>query len=216
MLRVLACAAGATAAAGAVAAPEQVRLSLTHATSAMHVFWATNNETTPADYAGVVQWGEMTPTNEAAATSSSYSIFGYQASRLHNAVMSPLTESTIYFYRVGSERDGWSQTFNFSTAPPAGTYPVKFVAYGDMGVLHSQNTAALTAKMIRDGDAQFIVHAGDISYADDRPDAVYEAVQDAFYNEVQASSAYAPYMLSSGNQCVGVPRGRVHARTSTA
>ena len=121
MLRVLACAAGATAAAGAVAAPEQVRLSLTHATSAMHVFWATNNETTPADYAGVVQWGEMTPTNEASAVTSTYSIFGYQASRLHNAVMSPLTESTIYFYRVGSERDGWSQTFNFSTAPPAGT-----------------------------------------------------------------------------------------------
>lgn len=195
--------AAATAVAAGVA-PEQVRLSFTRSTGAMHVHWATHNTSTPADYAGVVQWGEMVLTNEAPAVSSSYTIWGYHASHLHNAVMEGLHESTVYFYRVGSERDGWSPAFNFSTAPPAGTgsYPVSFIAYGDMGVLHSQNTVALAAQMLRRGDASFIIHAGDVSYADDRADALYESVQDEFYNEVQAATAYAPYMMSSGNQCV--------------
>ena len=203
MLRLLSLAGTAVAALAAGIAPEQVRLSLTHSTSVMRVHWATNNITTPADYQGVVQWGEMTLSGEAPAVSSSYTIWGYQSSHLHNSAMSGLKESTMYQYRVGSARDGWSAVFNFSTAPPAGTgYPVKFIAYGDMGIDHSQNTADLTAQMLRSGEASFIVHAGDISYADDRPDDIYELVQDRFYNEIQASSAYAPYMLSSGNQCV--------------
>ena len=162
MLRVVLAAAVVAAGAAAVA-PEQVRLALTLDTSVMNVFWATNNVSTPADYAGVVQWGEMFLDANATAETTSYTIFGYQSSRLHNAAMTGLRESTIYQYRVGSERDGWSPAFNFTTAPPAGTgsYPVKFIAYGDMGVLHSQNTATLTSQMLRSGDASFIVHAGE-------------------------------------------------------
>lgn len=148
--------AAATAAAGV--APEQVRLALTLSTGVMNIHWATNNATTPADYTGVVQWG-TTPgvwSSAAPAVSSSYTIWGYQSSYLHNAAMGGLAESTLYCYRVGSARDGWSPVFNFTTAPPAGTgsYPVKFIAYGDMGILHSQNTAALTSQMLRSGEVR--------------------------------------------------------------
>lgn len=45
--------------------------------------------------------------------------------------------------------------------------------------------------------------AGDISYADNRAGinngTIYEGVLNDFYNEVMPSSAYAPYMTSSGN-----------------
>ena len=44
--------------------------------------------------------------------------------------------------------------------------------------------------------------AGDISYADNRAGlyngSIYDGVLNQFYNEVMPSSAYAPYMTSSG------------------
>jgi hypothetical protein len=71
-----------------------------------------------------------------------------------------------------------------------------------MGISNSQATADLTAKKIQSGEASFISHAGDISYADNRAGinngSIYEGVLNDFYNEVQPSSAYGAYMTSSG------------------
>lgn len=82
-------------------------------------------------------------------------------------------------------------------------YPFSFLAYGDMGISNSEPTAALTAKMIQDGDAAFIVHAGDIAYADNRAGlnngTFYDGVLNDFYNEISGASSRAPYMTSSGN-----------------
>ena len=96
--------------------------------------------------------------------------------------------------------------YNFTTAPPIGStenYPISFLAYGDMGISNSQDTATFTAEKIRNGEAQYIIHAGDISYADNRAKinngSIYEGILNDFYNEIQPSSAYAGYMMSSGN-----------------
>lgn len=55
-----------------------------------------------------------------------------------SAVITGLAESTDYVYRVGSETDGWSQTYPFSTGTFAGGYEFLFV--GDPQIGASRNT----------------------------------------------------------------------------
>jgi len=132
-------------------------------------------------------------------------VFNIKSPSIHNVLLTDLTPSTFYWYKVGSPVYGWSIAYNFTSKQKAGdaTYPITWLAYGDMGISNSQNTADFTAALIQSGEAQFITHAGDISYADNRASinngSIYEGVLNDFYNEVQPSSAYAAYMTSSGN-----------------
>ena len=132
-------------------------------------------------------------------------VFNIKSPSIHNVLLTDLTPSTFYWYKVGSPVYGWSIAYNFTSKQKAGdaTYPITWLAYGDMGISNSQNTADFTAKLIRSGEASFITHAGDISYADNRAKinngSIYEGVLNDFYNEVQPSSAYGAYMTSSGN-----------------
>ena len=61
-----------------------------------------------------------------------------------------------------------SKIFNFTAAPiPGSNVPIKFVAYGDMGVTPSPGsivTARESLKEVKNG-AQLVLHIGDISYA---------------------------------------------------
>jgi hypothetical protein len=177
----------------------------------MLVFWATNNETTLPTYAGVVQYGTSPSSlsNSAlAGPNTNYTAFGILSPSLRHATITNLIPSTFYYYRVGdaSTSSGtFSEVYNFTAAPVTGksSYPISFLTYGDMGVLHSQNTANLTAALLSAGQASFIVHSGDISYADDRASinkgTIYDAFITQFYNEVQPSSSIAPMMISPGN-----------------
>ena len=145
------------------------------------------------------------PCPHPAAALPSYTAFTIKSPSLHFAVLTGLAPLTRYYYAVGSPTYGWSGVFTFVSAPTTGpdAYPVTWLAYGDMGISNSENTARLTAQLIQSGAASFITHAGDISYADNRAGidhgTIYEGVLNDFYNEVQNSSAYAPYMMSSGN-----------------
>jgi hypothetical protein len=144
------------------------------------------------------------------AVNTNYTAFRILSSSLHYTTLTKLTPSTLYYYKVGDAAapptsSAWSSVYSFTTAPALGapSYPVSFLAYGDMGISNSQATANLTAKLIQSQAAQFIVHAGDISYADDRASinngTIYDGVINDYFNEIQGASAYAPYMLSSGN-----------------
>jgi hypothetical protein len=140
----------------------------------------------------------------ATGSNNNYTVFNIKSPSLHFVVLTDLTPSAFVWYKVGSPVYGWSIAYNFTVKPAAGpTYPLTWLAYGDMGISNSQNTADFTAKLIRSGEASFITHAGDISYADNRASinngSIYEGVLNDFYNEVQPSSAYGAYMTSSGN-----------------
>lgn len=135
-----------------------------------------------------------------------YTAFKLKSPSLHFATVTNLKPNTFYSYQVGDPSYGYSILYNFTTAPVTGSldsFPISFLAYGDMGVSNSQATANFTAQKIRNGEAAYILHAGDISYADNRASlnngTFYEGILNDFYNEVMGSSAYGPYMMSSGN-----------------
>ena len=186
-------------------APEQIRLTFTNSDSEMGVYFVTSNKTSD-DYVATVMYGPSESKMDLVATgsNSNYTVFNIKSPSLHFVVLPELTPGAFVWYKVGSPVYGWSINYNFTVKPAAGPqYPLTWLAYGDMGISNSENTAALTAKLIRSGEAQFITHAGDISYADNRASinngSIYEGVLNDFYNEVQPSSAYAAYMTSSGN-----------------
>lgn len=189
-------------------APEQIRLTFTRdaTASTMGIYWVTSNKTSD-DYLATVQYGltQSSMTSSVTGTNDNYTAFKIMSPSIHFATMTGLKASTFYWYRVGSPVYGWSIDYNFTTRPVDGDtsrYPITWAAYGDMGISNSQATADLTAKKIQSGEASFITHAGDISYADNRASinngSIYEGVLNDFYNEVQPSSAYGAYMTSSG------------------
>ncbi len=91
-----------------------------------------------------------------------------------------------------------------------------------MGIKYSAPTVALADSLIKSGDANIVLHFGDIcmrrrviatiacisrhciaAYADDRAGTnngtFYEQVLDDFYNEIQPLASAVPYMMSPGN-----------------
>jgi hypothetical protein len=146
-------------------APEQIRLTFTADSTAttMGIYWVTSNKTTN-DYVATVQYG-LTPstmTQSVTGSNDNYTAFKILSPSIHFATMTGLKPSTFYWYKVGSPVYGWSITYNFTTRPVDGditSYPVTWIAYGDMGISNSEATAALTAKKIQSGEASFITHA---------------------------------------------------------
>jgi hypothetical protein len=42
----------------------------------------------------------------------------YSSGAIHTVYLTDLSPLTTYYYRCGSESDGWSDEFSFTTAPP--------------------------------------------------------------------------------------------------
>ena len=204
--------APASAAAGACAV-DQVRLALAATSTSMTVVWATGNVSTPAGYSGVVTYGTspgaLTSTS-APGDSRNYTIDSQGSPFLHMATATGLTPGTRYFYQVvaaaGAPACAPSPVLNFTAAPVVGdarAYPIRIASYGDMGISYSKNTAAFLAELAAAGSVDLIIHAGDISYADNRGstdrDGGYENVQNTYYNEVSPYQSLVPAMYSSGN-----------------
>ena len=78
-------------------------------------------------------------------------------------------------------------------------------AYADMGISNSQYTAAFLAQKAASQPVDVIIHAGDISYSDNRGCPAYDVVQNDYYNEVSAYGSLVPIMYSSGNHEASSP-----------
>ena len=186
----------------------QVRLSLTDARdgSKMGVSWATSNSTTPHNYAAVVRYGpasgpgagRLTMTTNV-ADSRNYSVCGAASPFLHFTTMTGLQAGADYFYSIDGGAACGATAPALFTAPKAvgadpTAYPFTMLAYADMGISNSQFTTAFLAQRVAAGGVDVIVHAGDISYADNRGCPYYDTVQNNYYNEIQQYAAHVPVM----------------------
>jgi acid phosphatase type 7 len=184
-------------------APEQVRLSFADSNpvgnaTAMSVSWVTLEHTADA----VVEWwvGNTTapPSKFTSHTSWNTYTYGGWIGIIHNATMRGLTASTTYTYRVGSDAFGWSQEFSFVTLPlNIGTSerPLRVIGVADMGWGdNALDTIAAIQAVTLAGGIDFIVHPGDIGYADGN-----EAWWDVFGREMQSITSRVPYMTTMGN-----------------
>lgn len=147
----------------------------------------------------------------------------------HYCNMTGLEPSTKYFYKLGDSKVGVtaaSEDYTFTTPPLLGAKgPLRTVAatYGDMGLDYSDRTRSLLARLAAEGDFDFVIHNGDISYADNRissrtkpgvAPSIYIDWMDLFYANVSAYSRRVPYMLSPGNHEYPCNYGEYEARAA--
>eukprot|EP00752_Nemacystus_decipiens_P007708 g6891.t1 len=124
----------------------------------------------------------------------------------------------------------WSRVFSFETAPEAQRWegdgpwdrPVSVAVVGDMGLVNAGATFDRLHQLVDDNEIDFILHLGDIGYADDsfleRPWSFgFEDKWDAFMRRTSHEFASkVPYMVVPGNHeaechspaCLTSPRRR--------
>jgi hypothetical protein len=116
---------------------------------------------------------------------------------MHTVIMKDLKPATRYFYKFGSDKDGWSSVYSFMSRPDASVKSAKFIAYADMGVdpaPAATSTAVRSYQDVMDGYDSFLLHFGDISYA-----RGHAHMWDEFFHLIEPYATRVPYMVSIGN-----------------
>lgn len=129
--------------------PGQIHLLLTNITGQVAVQWTTLQQAAGA----VVQYGTTSGqySSSANATFDTYTasqMCGGEAATtgylfpgvFNNALMTNLSASTQYFYRVGNPATNFSAEHNFTTAPVDGQGPVQFLAIADLGYCETDSS----------------------------------------------------------------------------
>ncbi|CAM8881374.1 unnamed protein product [Rhodiola kirilowii] len=125
---------------------------------------------------------------------------------VHDGVMKGLMKGKRYYYKVGSDSQGWSRTYSFVSRNEDSNETIAFL-FGDMGAAtpyktfrRTQDESLATMKWIlRDiaalGDKHaFVSHIGDISYA-----RGYLWIWDEFFNQIEPIASQVPYHVCIGN-----------------
>ncbi|XP_064383549.1 uncharacterized protein LOC135332138 [Halichondria panicea] len=194
--------------------PLHGHLALTNNIAEMVLMWVTRDATTPQ-----VKWGTTSKqyTSTKNAVSSTYKATDMCASPardygwldpglIHKVTLDGLKPQTKYFYIFGDDAYGWSEEFNFTSAPKTGPDVVtRVLAFGDMGhglkddtrqVLKLEQPSLNTTKNLISemGAHDLIIDVGDISYADG-----YEPIWDEYFDQVKTLLAGLPCMVNPGN-----------------
>jgi len=125
---------------------------------------------------------------------------------VHHTLLKHLVLDTVYYYQTRAINSGWSAWYNFVTPNITFTGPFQIPLYGDMGILNSANSIKQVQSLVtKDRAGQltervpFILHVGDISYADDRKSEEYESVWNKWFEMMVGIHRYMPYMVLPGN-----------------
>uniref|UniRef100_M4B968 Purple acid phosphatase n=1 Tax=Hyaloperonospora arabidopsidis (strain Emoy2) TaxID=559515 RepID=M4B968_HYAAE len=117
---------------------------------------------------------------------------------MHRVVLKGLNLGTRYFYKFGSDKDGWSSVYSFMSRPDASVKSAKFIAYADMGVDSAPAAISTAVRSYQDvvggGYDSFLLHFGDISYA-----RGHAHIWDEFFHVIEPHATRVPYMVSIGN-----------------
>ena len=117
----------------------------------------------------------------------------------HHAVTPPLYPLTQYWYQPGPN----ASIYTFVSRDFHQKEPFKFLAFGDMGITNSNYTISLISNLTNTEPIDFILHFGDIAYADDRDyfssNPEYAQVYDEWGNAMEPIFSNVPYMTAPGN-----------------
>jgi len=195
-----------------------VHIAVTNTPSEMLVMWVNqlhcDNGTAP-----FVTFGTSSGHYDSVVTGSSatYTIpprwWGQFNGQIQNVLLTGLTPSTVYYYRVGANFSGspvWSAEFSFTAAPnPDPNRPTRFAVYGDMGTVPlGFSVAKQIVSNMSTFDFDAVMHVGDIAYAGVATNIPFlnissndewEFVWDIWFKEVQPYAAIRPYMAGVGN-----------------
>ena len=179
---------------GGVGRPQQIHLSWSGPIGRdLTVTWVTN--TTAAD--SQVLFGLNSLVEPRIAKSTMEPLADDPGLYLHTASLGRLSEGE-YAYFVGSNRSGWSSALGFRVRVEDPS-PLTFAATADTGV---DLAAKDSVQRMREADPEFVLHAGDLSYAWGHPWR-----WNAFFEMIEPLAARAPYMTALGNHEHSAPLG---------
>ena len=169
--------------------PRQIHLSVQgDAATSVTVTWITQNpkdtETHTVMYG--LSPGEYTEVAVGSSHKLPNELFGY----VHEVELTDLEPNTTYYYISGDETGGLSAEHFFTTAP-IGAQDFNFVIIGDMGITFE---AQKNLNWIISEDPSFILHAGDLSYANG-----FTPQWDIWFEMLAPLAANVIYMPSIGN-----------------
>jgi len=157
-----------------------------------------------------VCWGSQGILNNTATIRRKVS---YWSGTYCSALLSPLEAKKRYSYAIANNEKSCADAVYLSTirhfsAPPTQEDEVNVIIFGDLGygeIGHAVESRRLLETLKKDADA--VIHAGDISYADDsfwsRPGEwrhfSYEKVYDQWMNWMENVTDQLPYMVAVGN-----------------
>ncbi|CAA7394417.1 unnamed protein product [Spirodela intermedia] len=162
--------------------PQQVHISLAGGKH-MRITWVTSSEASPS----VVDYGKLRGkyTSTSMGESTSYTFLFYKSGKIHNVVIGPLEDDTVYYYRCGGE----GPEFHLKT-PPA-QFPITFTVAGDLG-----QTGWTSSTLDHMDHCDYDIHLlpGDLSYAD-----YQQHLWDSFGDLIQPLASARPWMVTEGN-----------------
>jgi predicted MPP superfamily phosphohydrolase len=186
--------------------PQQIHLSLTGNLGEMVVMWMTNDDT---DDSQVQYWPASSGQNstsrlKASGNSDHYYLVipPYESPQIHWVYLTGLMENTKYYYVCGDPTTNtFSSIYWFTTEVANSTYPTPenplvIASVADHGTSpdSQQVVNALMKYHTSIQPFNFLIHSGDISYAND--DQKY---WDIWGNMVQPFASQVPWMVAVGN-----------------
>eukprot|EP00672_Neobodo_designis_P015655 CAMPEP_0174829324 /NCGR_PEP_ID=MMETSP1114-20130205/1870_1 /TAXON_ID=312471 /ORGANISM="Neobodo designis, Strain CCAP 1951/1" /LENGTH=576 /DNA_ID=CAMNT_0016063067 /DNA_START=26 /DNA_END=1756 /DNA_ORIENTATION=+ len=184
--------------------PEQVRIAFATSQTifadgngAYTVTWTSLLGTTPWQLRWRMAGGTWVIPAEAPSMQTS-SLGGWQGF-VFSQRMTGLAAATTYEYGVFDSTSGAiaAGPFNTTTLPTnAGTpqRPLRVLALADMGIVNAAATMQRMTHLARSGAIDFVLHYGDMGYADGD-----EPVWDAFLRDLEPIASKVPYMTTPGN-----------------
>ncbi|MBF9254479.1 metallophosphoesterase family protein [Pontibacter sp. 172403-2] len=150
---------------------------------------------------GAVQYATDSSLSNSHRTQATRAYSDAMQAYIYKATLKHLQPNTTYFYRCGSEEDGWSKIYSFQTAPPLGSQE-KFVVgvWGDTqdNEFNTQfeKTEAIVHQML-EYPIQFTIHMGDIVNNGSMATSWRN-----FFRVAQPLNAIASFMPVTGNHDV--------------
>lgn len=207
LLLALVLAGAATVVCGADDAPRQLHLAFANETT-MNVGWLTLDEL-DAGSLPLVRFGTVPGRyTESATGMSTHDLSAPFLHHHHDVTLRGLLPGTTYYYIVGAHSSAEMSTeHNFTTlSVPSRSGAFKCSIFGDMGVNKSEHTIA---RLQQHAEHAFILHVGDVSYADDLDNGRkykggrgYEQLYDLFGEMVEPLASTKAYFVSPGNHDV--------------
>jgi acid phosphatase type 7 len=213
--------------------PRSPRLTLSHQPNSMVLTWSSlfsdlnprvliNNVKTP-NIVRTLFATSSTYTRDDMCNSPANSTGWFEPGMIHSVVLDNLIEGEVYNYTFGDDSALYRFPQQFSL--PSSSYPLQFVAFGDMGQVHldgssqpnifipSENTTKLINKILQDGEKiDAVLHIGDLSYA-----MGVESIWDSFLSQIGDPpfhlSGRIPWSTIVGNHESDEPRLDVPSRT---
>lgn len=192
-------------------APSQVHLAFGHDSSQeITVSWVTSDKTESTVSYGPNPWNldHVATGSSSQYTFRSFYYGSYTSGHIHHVTITGLTPNTKYYYRISAQGAGASAfqppilggpigvADTFTTQPPPGPgaafEPFSFAVIGDLG--QTADSECTVTQVGRDPAFRFVVHAGDLAYAD-----CFQPRWDTFGELVDPVARRLPWMVVPGN-----------------